>query len=210
MILSHWYFCSSIKLSVQEAADYLELLYVLERRASVRDCLAALERLEQLDELQRAYAIPLLVSHLISTPGRELLKNCSDEDQTDMLVAQIRNLLRRSLSQDGQAETPVPSIVNRLDRIPLDDVPQIVWDQYRPTQLRKKEALNSYLETAQFSMDIFWLSLLKVAGEEYPEAVKELDFAAHLDNPLHHGYGELPWQLAFEIACLGAAPEWSH
>lgn len=204
MILAHWYFCSSIKLSVQETADYLELMYVLERRSSVRDCIAALEQLERLDELQRAYAIPLLVSQLTSTPGRSMLKNCSDEDQTDMLIAKIRNLLRRSLSQDGQSEVPVSGIVNRLDRIPLDDIPQIVWDQYHPTQLLKKEALNSYLETAKFSVDIFWLSLLKIAGEEYPEIVKELDFTTHLDAPLHHGYGELPWQLAFEIACLSA------
>lgn len=204
MLLSHWHFCSSIKLSVQETADYLDLMFILERRANAEECIEALNRLAELDELRRAYAIPTLVSLVLSDSGRHMLQSCSNEDLSDNLISQVRTLIRRSLSQDGLSERPIPSILNRIERVLAEDVPKIVWDQYRPTETRKTESLNSYLETAEFSHDIFWLSLLNTAGAMYPDAVRELDFTAFLDTALRYSCVELPWQLAFEIYCLSA------
>ena len=160
MLLSHWHFCSSIKLSVQETADYLDLMFILERKANVEECIEALDQLATLDELRRAYAIPALVSLVLSDNGRNMLQTCANKDLSDSLISQVRTLIRRSLSQDGLSERPIPSILNRIERVLAEDIPKIVWDQYRPTETRKTESLNSYLETAEFSHDIFWLSLL--------------------------------------------------
>lgn len=211
MIYSHWYFCNCIKLSPTDTAEFLNILYTLENHLPVTDQLKALKRLEELDMLQRAYALPVLIDLLLSRRSREYLQEQENDAEVASLIRKSKKLIigvfwqeNDLIKQDDHVSVsyhccPMPAAIHKLEILSVDQIPKLVSDSIKRNKIHQVSSVNSYLETDEFSSEILWLSLLRTAGRENPQLLTELDFGELLKEALAESCGELPFQLALEV-----------
>lgn len=208
MMLNHWYFCSCVKLSPDETADFLDILSILEERYPAQQQLEALQKLNGLDSLRRSYALPSVVSLLFSNESRQRM-----QDQDPLYVGKLMQACKQSilslfaskvssqntLSMYGSRSCPVTQIVHKLDKLTAEDVSVLLKYPLRNTKIRRSDVVSSYLESDEFNVEILFLSLLHVIGEYDINLLEDIDSEDLMSAALSGACGELPFQLALGI-----------
>lgn len=205
MILSHWYFCSCIKLDQYETTDVLSIVSTLEERYPAQQKLEALLKLELHSELVRSYFVPILVNLLLPDAARQTVPN-DDYTYTAKLNQKCKQMLLGLINQNRKEQKshtssrPLMMVIHKLDKLTTKDVAELLKTMLPDIQIHAQDTTTSYLETDVFAVEVFLLSLLHHIGQTDPTLLEGLEHGDLLDAALDGSCGELPYQLALEIS----------
>ncbi|MEU6402803.1 hypothetical protein [Streptomyces sp. NPDC046985] len=211
-MLSDWYFCTCLQLTIRQTADYLDIMEIL--RSPDSDSMqyaAALEqltlcepslRLRALDAVLAAGARGAFDATALSAATElceELARWAAPDD--DALRTQIADLLADALRGPG------PGFATRLGRLLEQGSPHHGSSEGLPRTTSSR--LTPYQDLADFVPDTVALTLLKRLAEADQDAAAPFclpgEWPAVVSRALGHGSGRLALLLA-AAAVLRAAP----
>ncbi len=208
MIFSHWYFCHTLKMTPQDTGSYLEFLFQMEEEtASITEKNEALAWLEkQEDSLLQAYAVPSLISGLLTGNSREQPVQKGKEWEWRIYMLKSKKLVS-SLLETGPQESLAKDCLNLIQSLDEAEYKGLVDKVLEiPFAEQDHEYQFSYLESDECVYPVILLSILCAVAKEDPKMVSEaiaekkpkfLDAALDMEN----GLGRLPWKLALDLQC---------